>query len=298
MQIYPASDFVTSRAFLVDGAYEPPTQAFLKHVLQPGDVYIDVGANIGTHVITASTYVGECGAVIAIEPNPDMIERLLVNMRLNRTSNVRVLQVAAGDAAGEFKLFTHPLHPGTGWLVKKEEATEAYVAKLEESFREHPEAAMLPLPGVGFAMSERQSLKLVIHDVPLAPFPTLISGYDADRAAVIKIDVEGAEMAVIRAAEFLWERESPPCAVIEYEERYHGAREEIFEFFAQRGWSLFIVSCSERGLPTYNKLAEAYVASEFENIFAVPPARLAHCTRGCLVFDYDHAAMRRQFGQA
>lgn len=296
MQIYPASDFVTSRAFLVDGVYEAATHAFLKHALAPGDVYVDVGANIGTHVVPASRYVGELGAVLAIEPNPEMVQRLLANIHLNRAANVRVLQVAAGDRAGSFKLFAHPLHPGTGWLVEQDQATPEYVERLEASFREHPEAAMLPLPGVGFAISEQQSFKLVVHDVEMAAFGGLLSTYDTARTSVVKIDVEGAEMAVMRAAEFLWDRPNPPCAVIEYEERYSGAREEIFQFFARRGWGLYIVSCNEKGLPTYNMLSESYVSSQFENIFAIPPSRRDFCTRDCNVFTYDHESMRRQFG--
>jgi FkbM family methyltransferase len=297
MEVYPGSDFVTSRAFLLDGIYEPPTHAFMKHTLRPGEAYIDVGSNIGTHVIPCANYVGELGAVIAIEPNPDMVERLLRNVRHNALTNVRVLQAAAGDSSGKFKLFNHPLHPGNGWLVPIEDVSDQMIADLELSYREHPEAAMIPLPGVGMQLSTMQSLDLVIHDVEMAPFQSLVSDYDAARTSIVKIDVEGAEMSVMRAAEFLWSQPNPPCAVVEYEERYAGAREEIYRFFADRGWGMYIVSCNEKGLPTYNRLLEPYVASLFENVYAIPPQRLTHCTRDCQVFVYDHAGMREQFGE-
>jgi FkbM family methyltransferase len=296
MEIYPASDFVTSRAFLLDGIYERSTHAFMRHTLRKGEVYIDVGSNIGTHVIPSAHYVGELGAVIAIEPNPEMMDRLLRNVRHNALTNVHVIQVAAGETAGEFKLFNHPLHPGNGWLVPLEQVSDQMVADLEKSYREHPEAAMIPLPGVGMQLSTDQPLDLVIHDVEMAPFETIVSEYDAARTSIVKIDVEGAEMSVLRAAEFLWSRPNPPCVVVEYEERYAGARDEIFRFFADRGWGLYIISCNEDGLPAYNRLTESYVASQFENIYAIPPERLTHCTRDCQVFVYDHADMRTKFG--
>ncbi|MGD9982235.1 MAG: FkbM family methyltransferase [Hyphomonadaceae bacterium] len=297
MEIYPASDFVTSRAFLLDGVYEPPTHAFMRHTLRKGEAYIDVGSNIGTHVIPSAHYVGELGAVIAIEPNPDMVERLLRNVRLNALTNVHVIQAGAGETSGKFKLFNHPLHPGNGWMVPLHEVSDQMIADLERSYREHPEAAMIPLPGVGMELSAGQSLDLVVHDVEMAPFESLVSDYDAARASIVKIDVEGAEMSVIRAAEFLWSQSNPPCCVVEYEERYKGAREEIFRFFADRGWGLYIVSCNEKGMPAYNRLTESYVASQFENLYAIPPQRLTHCTRDCQVFVYDHDAMRERFGE-
>jgi FkbM family methyltransferase len=296
MQIHPASDFVTSRAFLVEGLYEAATHAFLKHALSPGDVYIDVGANIGTHVLPASRYVGELGAVIAIEPNPDMVRRLLANLRLNAAHNVRVLQVAAGDQSGAFKLVVHPYHPGNGQLVAESEATPEYLADLEAKIRANPHAGLSDFPEFGKDLAPEEAWQGFVQEVTMAPFSQLVCEYDAARAAVVKIDVEGAEMSVLRGGEFLWSRERPPCAIVEYEERAPGARAEIFNFFVSRGWRLFIVSCSAYGLPTYNEISEPYVAAAFENVFAAPPARVDHVLRGCILVPYDHAMLRAKYG--
>jgi FkbM family methyltransferase len=296
MEIYPASDFVTSRAFLVDGLYEPPTHAFLKHVLALGDVFIDVGANIGAHAVAAANYVGDGGAVLAIEPHPEMARRLARNLQLNSIVNVRVLRCATGVERGTFKLLTHPLNPGNGWLVEAAAATPDHLSQWERRLAKRPGAGMTPLPGLGVAVPDGRPLSLMVHDVVKAPLRALVCDRDAARTSVVKIDVEGAEADILRAGEFLWDSPTPPCAVVEYEGRHSGAREAIFSFFAERGWSLFIVSCSPKGLPTYNRLREPYVASQFENVYALPPQRLGHCLRDCEVFEYDHEEMKRRYG--
>src|ERR1044071_6938865 len=72
----------------VRGEYEPTIAMLVRNLLGPGDCYLDVGANIGVHVLTAAERVGAQGQVIAVEPNPDIFERLKSNLRLNRVSNV------------------------------------------------------------------------------------------------------------------------------------------------------------------------------------------------------------------
>src|SRR4051812_46127494 len=48
---------------------------FLQRILQPGDLFIDVGANIGLFSLYAAKAVGEAGSVIAFEPTPDIFSR-------------------------------------------------------------------------------------------------------------------------------------------------------------------------------------------------------------------------------
>lgn len=69
----------------------------LKQLLRPGDVYVDVGANIGHLVIEAAQCVGERGQVYAFEAHPRITTYLRENVALNRLNNVRVAQIAIGD---------------------------------------------------------------------------------------------------------------------------------------------------------------------------------------------------------
>jgi FkbM family methyltransferase len=72
--------------------------------LRTGDRYIDAGANIGQLTLAASKRVGATGEVIAIEPHPAIYRYLAGNLDLNRCGNVRSMQIALGDRAGEVAL--------------------------------------------------------------------------------------------------------------------------------------------------------------------------------------------------
>src|SRR6516164_3603227 len=65
---------------------------FLKTFLQEGMVFVDVGANIGSHTINAARLVGRTGSVFAFEPDPDTCGVLVENIRSNGLLNVVVRQ--------------------------------------------------------------------------------------------------------------------------------------------------------------------------------------------------------------
>src|ERR687885_539712 len=65
---------------LRSGAYEPGIVAVLSTLLQPGDVFFDVGANIGHHSLVAASR----GAIVhAFEPLPRLAARVRENFELN-----------------------------------------------------------------------------------------------------------------------------------------------------------------------------------------------------------------------
>jgi FkbM family methyltransferase len=86
-------------------------------------VVIDVGANVGCHALIFSDLVTAIGHVIAIEPNPEVAQRLMDNCQLNGLQNVcTLLRVACGRhaqssgtlVASETSLHTGYLSPATG----------------------------------------------------------------------------------------------------------------------------------------------------------------------------------------
>jgi FkbM family methyltransferase len=76
------------------------SQAFFRDYLETGDLVLDIGANIGTTVLTASVQVGNIGRVVGVEAHPRTFEFLEDNVRLNRASNVRLINSAVGATAG------------------------------------------------------------------------------------------------------------------------------------------------------------------------------------------------------
>jgi FkbM family methyltransferase len=69
---------------------------FLLHLLRPGDLFVDVGANVGTYTVLASAAIG--ADTIAFEPNPETFPDLQRNIEANRIAS-RVQAVPAGAGA-------------------------------------------------------------------------------------------------------------------------------------------------------------------------------------------------------
>lgn len=81
------------------GLHEFVDMAFVLHVLRPGDLFVDVGANIGSYTVLASAV---CGArSIAIEPDPGTVQSLKRNVEVNGIGDrVTVIETAVGAEAG------------------------------------------------------------------------------------------------------------------------------------------------------------------------------------------------------
>lgn len=147
------------RDLLCDRGHEPLTLALLERLLHPGDIFVDVGANIGAFALRAAARVGSTGRVIAFEPNPAAQRRLRQNRALNPQLRVEVIEAAVSDHSGEVRL----AQPEAGNLggVRIDDQGEVRV-------RCAPLSELLP------------SLKLT------------------SPVQLLKIDVEGHETAVLR----------------------------------------------------------------------------------------------------
>src|SRR6266496_451229 len=84
--------------------FEVTEREFVNRFLRPGDVFVDVGANIGLFTLIAASRVGPTGKVIAFEPTSETYERLVGNVRLNRLRNVDCVRSALSDHSGELDL--------------------------------------------------------------------------------------------------------------------------------------------------------------------------------------------------
>ena len=90
----------------VRGTFEPEKTAIIINALGMGDVFWDVGANVGYFTVLGAKIVGKEGAVVAIEPSPVNLAFLKRNVKLNKAENVTILPIAAGAAQGTVRLNT------------------------------------------------------------------------------------------------------------------------------------------------------------------------------------------------
>jgi FkbM family methyltransferase len=75
-----------------------------RQVLQPGDVVLDVGANIGSHTLAFADAVGPAGVVHAFEPQRVVFQTLCANVALNSLTHVVTHQVALGEQPGTVRI--------------------------------------------------------------------------------------------------------------------------------------------------------------------------------------------------
>ncbi len=89
------------------GAFRPRVSALLNRLLHPGQVALDIGANIGMHSLIMANRVGPTGRVACFEPDPHPRARLTANLALNGFDFVEVVPAAVSATSGQQTLFLH-----------------------------------------------------------------------------------------------------------------------------------------------------------------------------------------------
>lgn len=165
--LVPARDMVMTPQLVVYRQWEAQLSALLPRLCPPGAVFVDVGANFGYFTCLLAARLGrETGSrVIAIEPNPDLLRLLRVNVDINWSgAPVRIEPLAVADTFGEMVLTIPDDCSANGTLA--------------------------PIEAVGRTLRT--------HRVPVVRLDDLLR--DEPRVDLVKIDVEGFEPAVLRGA--------------------------------------------------------------------------------------------------
>jgi FkbM family methyltransferase len=164
--------------------------------LARGDVVLDAGANIGVFTVMAARAVGPEGFVVAIEPDTANALRLKENCQLNNLSNVAIIQQALWASSGNRLAFEG----------------EGCVGKL--------------VPPSEDAKSGRKTVETISAD-------DLLDRIGLSEIDKVKIDVEGAELAVLEASHDLYEA-TEMILEIHSEENVRG----IVELLSSKGFNL------------------------------------------------------------
>jgi FkbM family methyltransferase len=180
--------------------------------LRPGDIACDIGANKGSFIYWLSWWARD-GRVIAFEPQPELARDLLNVCRVIGLDNVTVEAKAAYSHSGDQDLFLPAGHQPGASLMRAEMAAENFTAL---------------------------SVPVVALDDYFA---------ENDKVALLKIDVEGAELEVFKGAKRIL-RQHAPLLVFECENRHRwpGDVREVFSYLAELGYEGSFV-CGNRLLP-------------------------------------------------
>jgi FkbM family methyltransferase len=97
------SDQIAHEAYF-SGVYEPPVTRIIRDALPAGGTFVDAGANWGYFTLVGAAAIGPSGRVIAIEPDPRMFAALEGNVRLNAVAHVKAVRAAAAATEGRAAL--------------------------------------------------------------------------------------------------------------------------------------------------------------------------------------------------
>ena len=165
--------FVLSEIIMVSGFQEPYVKKILD--VKKGDVFVDVGAHIGTYTIPIAKKVGEAGKVISFEPHPKSIELLEKNIALNQINNVVLMKKPVSDSKKKvfFKLSQDPPTSGIVKIDKNETVLEMEAIDLD----------------------------------------TALSDQNLTKIDWLKIDVEGHEVEVLKGSKTTLKKFSPKIII-------------------------------------------------------------------------------------
>lgn len=186
---------------LARGVYEGVVVKWLHENLKPGDVFLDIGANIGFYSVCASSLVGPSGLVVAIEADPKVAENLTRNFDANHLSNARALSGAVTDIVGTVRLGRAP---ASGW-------TGLYYAKADEWV-----------------------------EVEAFTGDAVFRSLGVEKIDAIKVDVEGAEGHVLAGMTELLGKVGPRL-LIEVHRTHSGVEERVRQILAAHHFEIEVL---------------------------------------------------------
>lgn len=160
-------------------SFEPSVARAYRELVTPGDVVLDIGANIGAHTLPLAQAVGETGRVVAFEPTAWAFGKLQANLALNPAlaARVRAEQVMlVGDATSPL-----PGHIYSSW----------------------------PLVAGPEVHAQHRGQLMVTDEARAVTLDHYAAANAIDRVDLVKLDVDGSEPDVLRGAADTLERHHP-----------------------------------------------------------------------------------------
>jgi len=134
--LYNKNDVYVGKSIEHYGEYQSEELKLFEEYVHPGDVVLDIGANIGTHTLWFSERVGDNGFVLAFEPQRLVFQTLCANMAINSRQNVDCKHMGVGDKQEIVKV--PPLNPdvennfGGLWIDGHKEGEDVAICKIDD----------------------------------------------------------------------------------------------------------------------------------------------------------------------
>jgi FkbM family methyltransferase len=162
MRLYPYKNVCERRILFTPQYFDTDEIRILSSRIVDGFTFIDVGSNVGWYALSVAREAGGVPTrILAVEPQPEIFDRLIYNIRQNPSCTIKAVDCAVADKTGELTLFLDPLNRGEASL------------KIVNS-------------------SQTDAIR-----VPAVTMLELLSREGLTRVDAIKLDVEGAEDLVL-----------------------------------------------------------------------------------------------------
>ena len=178
MRLYPYKNVCERRILFTPQYFDADELKILTGRIRPGFTFIDVGSNVGWYALFLAQEAGTAVAtrILAVEPQPEIFDRLIYNIRQNPSSTIKAVDCAVADKTGELTLFLDPRNRGEASLkIVNSSQTDAIrvpaVTLIELLNREglsHVDAIKLDVEG-----AEDLVLDPFFRDAPAALYPAL-----------------------------------------------------------------------------------------------------------------------------
>lgn len=239
MILDPFEDNGVELSIFQTGTYERGTLSVIYSVLKPGDFFVDVGANVGLMTLLAAHKVGPQGKVVAFEPLPEIRELLSASLKINSLQNTYIHSCALGSESSVNTIYRHP-------EVNRGSASIAWEG------------------------SSNQMVKIDIE-----PLDEILGKY-TQSPTMIKIDVEGWELEVLKGGLNTLKTQPQPVVCVEFSRTHPlhgGTHEDMYQLMDSLGYSGYCLARSKAekaGL----KLVDIRSLPDHDNIFFFPSLRI------------------------
>ena len=112
MRLHPYNNNCEKKVLFTPQFFDPEERAVLEERLPQDGVFLDIGANIGAYALFVAGITGPGARILAVEPQPDIFDKLVYNIGQNRYGTVKAVACAIADKAGELTLFIDPRNRG------------------------------------------------------------------------------------------------------------------------------------------------------------------------------------------
>jgi FkbM family methyltransferase len=221
---------------------EPGTCEWIRNEIGPGDIFYDIGANIGIYSILAAHHVGKTGKVYAFEPHSANFTHLLDNITLNKLEQIVI--------PCNFPLYQDNTFLPFCYFSTEPGSSFSQLFSIDES-------------AWGMRQTQISELKCAVS------IDSMIASGTLPAPDHVKIDVDGGESLILRGMDRLLASSEKPKSI--QVEMGKASEDEIVAIMEAHGYDLTTKHYTRDGL---NLIERGVEPKSYNAVFQRPQARI------------------------